>query len=308
MAKKNKKLLAILAIIVANVIWGITPVFNKIGLEQFSPMWFFVIRYSLATLLFLFIFRHRGKKIKPRDHLTIAISAWIGISLTIVTMYYGLRITRGLDASVIGSLGPVMLFWLSILFLKERFRWQPFIGTVIALGGSLAVMVGPVLASGSEGKTYVFGGLLVLTSIFLDQVGAILTKPLLKKYDLSKLALWRLIYAVVPVLLLALVLEPAPAFTFHTRTIVSLFYLVFFGIVIAFPLYYYGTKRLDVEDFSVLFYVDPVFGVLSSMLILGERPGISFAVGVVCIIVGILIAELHIKKRFKFVHWHLRHK
>jgi drug/metabolite transporter (DMT)-like permease len=306
MLKKTTKIKAILALVLANIIWGLTPAFNKLGLQEFAPLWLFVMRYLLATLLLVFIFRPSGKKIKTKDHVKVALSGWVGISLTIVMMYYGLRITRAIDAAVISSLGPIILFWLSIIFLKERFRWQPLIGTLIALGGSLIVVLGSILKTDNQvGGTYLFGGLMVFGSILADQVGAIITQPLLKKYDMSHLALWRLLYAIIPVLILALWLEPVPAFNIRPETAFSILYLALVGIVVAFALYYYGAKRLKVEDFSVLFYVDPIFGVLSSMLILGERPGVAFLGGVLCIIAGILVAELHLKAKLKFRVMHL---
>jgi drug/metabolite transporter (DMT)-like permease len=306
MRKRNAKIKALLALVLANVIWGLTPAFNKLGLQELAPLWLFVSRYLLATIFLLFIFRPHGKRIKPKDHIKVALSGWIGISLTIVAMYYGLRITRAIDAAVISSLGPIILFWLSIIFLKDQFKWQPLIGTLIALAGSLIVVLGYILRSDNpEGSIYLLGGLMVFGSIFADQIGAIITQPLLKKYDMSLLALWRLLYAIVPVFLLAIWLEPVPTFNIRPETAFSLLYLALIGIVIAFAFYYYGAKRLKVEDFSVLFYVDPIFGVLSSMLILGERPNVMFLSGVLCIIVGILVAELHIKTKLKFRVMHL---
>lgn len=306
MPKRNTKIKAILALVLANVIWGLTPAFNKLGLQEFAPLWLFVIRYILATLLLIFIFRPRGKKIQPKDHIKVALSGWIGISLTIVLMYYGLRITRAIDAAVISSLGPIILFWLSIIFLRERFRWQPLIGTLIALVGSLIVVLGSIVKTDETmGSTYIIGGLMVFSSIFVDQIGAIITQPLLKKYDMSLLALWRLLYAIVPVLFLAILLEPVPAINIRPETALSLIYLALIAIVIAFALYYYGAKRLKVEDFSVLFYIDPIFGVLSSMLILGEQPNAVFLSGVLCIVAGILVAEIHIKAKLKFRVMHL---
>ena len=300
---KNKKTAAIGAILLSNVIWGALYPANKLSLSFFTPLWYFAIRYTLAAVLFAVLFRKKGASIPVRDHIKIAVESWIGLSLAIVLTYYGLRLSRGMDAAIIASLGPLFLYWFSIMLLKERFKLRPLLGTLLALAGTIAIVAEPFFGQGRTTSYSVIGAGLILAGILLDVLGTVLIKPYLKKYDVSQLALFRFIYAVIPIFILALWFEPLPAWPTDPIIIASLVYGLL-AIIVGFPLYYYGLKRLDGEHVGVLFYIDPAVGALASTLLLQERPSSYFLGGLVCIIIGIILAESHIKKRHLLHSWH----
>lgn len=296
MKSRNKKLWAIIAIILAAGIWGINYPISKIGLQFYSPLWFFVLKYTFATLLFALLFKRRNQKIPRIHHIKIALESWLSLSCSIVISYYALRHVRGIDAAIIYSLAPMALYWFSVTILKERFRLQPLIGTIVALVGALIVVFNSTQTSQSSNTFAIIGMILLTVSILCDVLGTIFIKPYLKKYDANTLALYRFIYALVPIIILALWTEPLPRFHVEPLAIFSLLYGSLICVLIGFPLYYFGLKKLEGEDVGVLFYIEPILGVFSSFIILHEQPSAYFGAGAFLVLLGILVAEVHVKK------------
>ena len=72
-------------------------------------------------------------------------------------------------------------------------------------------------------------------------------------------------------------------------------------------LFYYAIVRIDVEDVSVFNYIAPVFGILGSIIILAEKPELSFWIGAILIGLGLYVAESTGYHEYKLSDVHLGH-
>ncbi|HEX9630043.1 MAG TPA: DMT family transporter, partial [Pyrinomonadaceae bacterium] len=79
--------------------------------------------------------------------------------------------------------------------------------------------------------------------------------------------------------------------------IVSLFYLAIVGSVIAFILYYWLVRRIDVTKSMLIALVTPVTAVLLGMLVLHEEMNWRTVVGGALIMSGITLLVIHRKQR-----------
>jgi drug/metabolite transporter (DMT)-like permease len=85
--------------------------------------------------------------------------------------------------------------------------------------------------------------------------------------------------------------------------IVAIGYNLIFGTLVAYYLYHAGLKRVSGEQVSVLFYIDPMVGVIGSVLILGEQFTMTTLAGVLLVIGGLYFSEL----RSHRIHGHFSH-
>src|SRR3990167_6444222 len=131
----------VLALIIANIIWGgASPIF-KFSLENIPPFTLAFIRFFFASFFFLpFVFKYRHQ-LTWRNFFEICLTSFFGITLNISAFFLGLQRTESINAPIIASAGPVFIFILSVIFLKERANRKIFGGMLIALIGVLIIIL-----------------------------------------------------------------------------------------------------------------------------------------------------------------------
>jgi drug/metabolite transporter (DMT)-like permease len=118
--------------------------------------------------------------------------------------------------------------------------------------------------------------------------------------DPQVLAAGQMVCGFPPLLVLGLATEGNP-FRFHwtMMAVVSLAYLVVVGSVIAFALYYWLVRHMEVTKTMLIALVTPVVAVVLGMMVLHERLNWRLFAGGGCIICG--IGMIVLRKRHKTV-------
>jgi drug/metabolite transporter (DMT)-like permease len=176
---KQKYLLPILAVILANVLWGISTPLIKVGLQSIPVPIFISTRFFVAALLLMPLARRVWRPFKGSQWLMLILAAVLDITLSVPAVNLGLTKTTASNAGIIWLLMPVLLFLLSVAFLKEKLSLKTFIGIMLALAGAL-IIIGKPWHSG--GMTSLTGNLLVLLAVFLNALAIIIIKPLTKLF------------------------------------------------------------------------------------------------------------------------------
>ena len=71
----------------------------------------------------------------------------------------------------------------------------------------------------------------------------------------------------------------------------SILYLAVFGTVLAFVLFYEGVSRIGASRATAFALLVPIFGVLGSVLVLGESIGAGTIVGGLAILAGLWLVQ-----------------
>src|SRR5205823_814043 len=102
----------------------------------------------------------------------------------------------------------------------------------------------------------------------------------------------------LPILIIGIATEGSP-FRFHwTMTaVISLAYLVVVGSVIAFALYYWLVRHMEVTKTMLIALVTPVVAVLLGMIVLHEKLNWRLFVGAACIISGLGLIVLRNRQK-----------
>lgn len=292
---------AILALIVANIIWGAAPPIFKWSLQDISPMSLAFYRFLLATLITLpFIWGNFA--IKPKDIIRMILIGLTGATFNILFFFYGLSFAPSINASIVGSAGPIVLIFGSIFFLKEKFNKKLMIGALIGLAGVLIIMFKP-LFSEHESQLAILGNMLFFLGLLGTISHTLLAKGLMKKYKPMVMTFWTFCIGTIGFF---------PFFYFDglktgfipqltTPVIVGIVFGAVLSSLAGYFLFFWALKYLPAEEVGVFVYLDPIVTILLAMPLLGEYPDFLFLIGALFVFGGIFIAEGRL-------HYHPFHK
>lgn len=304
--RKNKKILPTLALALAFLLWGFNTVFIKVSVDSMPVTLFLFIRFTLATLILLPFALRKRKKLKFKVKSRIILSSLIGLSAFMLLMGEGLKRTSALDTAVIFLIAPVVMYVLSIEILKEKFNPKILFGLIIALIGAGLVVVSPVLnATGStDGRSFV-GNLIVLVSVFIAVLGTVMVKQVLKKAPPIQVTTLR--FAVVPISMLPILYYQRPdifAINWSSSVILSLTYSILIGSVLSYSIYHWALKKISGEQSSVFHYLDPLGGVIGSIIFLNDTLTPIILLGASLTVLGVYLSEAKPKLHIHHLHAH----
>lgn len=286
---RHKHLLPILALILANVLWGLSAPLIKVGLQSIPVPIFIATRFFIASMLLLPFALRVWRPLTRTQLLTIILAAVLDISLSVPAVNLGLTKTTASNAGVIWLLMPILLSLLSIALLKEKLSLKTFLGIMLALAGSL-VIIGKPWDSGSA--TSLAGNLLVLLAVFLNALAVIVVKPLTKQFHYLQVGFMYYMIGVIPLMIYAstrLHSWQVDKTTVHSW---AAFIACIVISVISNPVFYYALRSKTVQNASVYQYLDPLAAVVGAWFLLSERPAPLFYIGVLFIVAGVYVVEM----------------
>jgi len=281
-------------------IWGSTWLFIKLGLADLPPLTFAGIRFLLASLILTAIILARRTR-WPRAGNEWALIAVVGVlqfSLNYGLVFWGEQhIPSGL-AAVLQSTFPAFGLVIAHLYLPyERITLPKVIGVLMGIVG-VAVIFSDQL--NVAGRMALLGSIALVLSAFFGAYGNVLVKAYSQKIDPLVLAAGQMAFGLLPLLVLGILVEGSP-FRFHWTIMaaVSLAYLVVVGSVIAFGLYYWLVRNMQVTTTMLIALVTPVTAVILGLVVLHEHLNWRLFAGGACIISGLALIVL--RKRQKTV-------
>ena len=269
-------------------IWGSTWLFIKLGLQDLPPLTFAGIRFLLASLILTAIILGRGVR-WPRQRADWLLIAAVG--LLQFTLNYGLvfwgeqRITSGL-AAVLQSTFPAFGLIIAHLYLpEERITAMKTAGILLGIAG-VAIIFSHQLTMAGSGALW--GSVALVLSACCGSYGNVLVKAYGTQIDPFVLAAGQMICGFPPLLTLGIATEGNPLRLHWTaRAVVALAYLVIIGSVVAFTLFYWLVRHMDVVNTMLIALVTPVVAVVLGMIVLHEQFNWRLFAGGACIISGI---------------------
>ena len=109
-------------------------------------------------------------------------------------------------------------------------------------------------------------------------------------FDPLILSAVQMTFGLVPLVAAGFVLEGSPlAFRWTPRALLSLVYLALVGSVVAFLLFYWLLRRMDVTKVLLIALVTPVLAVALGAAVLGEHLGARAFLGTALILGGVFL-------------------
>ena len=265
---------------------------GKFAAEQVPPAVIAVVRFSIAAVL-LWLWARLSHRPVPRPRREDALLVF-ALGFTVVFAYnlfflYGVRHSSAADGSVlVPGLIPITTALLAWVLRRERPSRRTQLGLLIALVG-LMIVVRP---SGAIDHDRVLGDLLFVGAAFAWAAYTLAGRRATARYG----SVSANVYATSAGTLLLLpftVLDGGWSPLVHASAGAAggIAYLAVLGTVVAFVAFYEGVRLIGAARAASFALLVPIFGVLSSVLVLDESLSVTLAIGGAIVIAGLWLAE-----------------
>jgi drug/metabolite transporter (DMT)-like permease len=293
----RQRLAGVAYVNLACLTWATNMVLGRWLRADIGPLTLTTFRFLLACLVFTILLRGRPpaeRRLAPDGRLLLGMAV-TGVVAFPAALYFGLRFTTAMNATLIHGLGPLVTGVLAAALTREAMSRRQVGGAVAGLAG-----VTILISSGSPAFWVDLhlnvGDLITLGSVVLWGLYSVLGRRVMRhRSPLSATALSA--YLGLPVLLLSAAWE-LPAFPLHLSPalVLAVLYIGLVPTVVGFLAWNAGVHRLGPSGAMVFYNTLPLYGVVLGSLVLQERLGLAPLLGGILIVGGALWAALERSK------------
>jgi drug/metabolite transporter (DMT)-like permease len=265
------------------IIWGGTFSVVKSGLSDISPMAFVAIRFWIASVVFIALFR---KKIFQISRPTLIRGCILGIFLFagFAGQTIGLLLTTASKSGFIT--GTLVIFTpIAQLIIERR---PPTVGNIV---GIILVTIGLWIFTSPQGSEFNTGDVLTLAAAVVWGVYIVCLDLFSKKHDSSQLTFIQVGATAV----LATVVIPfveIPFIHYSGNLLVAFLYTALLSTVVTTYAQTRYQKETTPTRAAIIFSLEPIIAAVLAYYFLHESIGSLGILGGTLIIIGLLISEL----------------
>ncbi len=265
-------------------LWGIGYVITKPGMDQFPPMLITGLRWGLTGLILVWWFPIPKKFIKK-----IFLISMVGCTIQYSLTYSGLNILDASSSILFVQCEVPFGVIIAYFYLKERPKIKNIIGVAIAFVGLIILSGSPNL----EGK--LIGVILVLSGAFTWSLAQVYAKEVSEKVNGVVLTAWLGILSGPQLIIGSQIIEGDVYNNIINADYKAWLIVLYLGILmnaLGYSIWYYVLGRYEVNKVIPTMLLLPVTGVITAIILLGERPDIETYIGGLIIIIGVGIILL----------------
>jgi drug/metabolite transporter (DMT)-like permease len=276
---KNRS--AILALIAAGSLWGVTVALSKLSLRWLDPSWLTAMRFLVAAPILGIIGRHGLRQaFTPR----ILVSGALGYGAVVLLQNVGIDQTSVSHGAIIVGALPVVVALVAVALGKGSARLVVWAGYAVALIGVVLV------AKGGGGGATDTGDMLVFASVVLSGAFIAVQPNLLKGRDVAAVTAVQFLAAELISLPLALLSGPLPHAPGNPGSVAAFVALALVGTILPFWLFAYGQARVTPELAGAFVNLEPLVGAVVGWVAFANPVGAWQILGALAVVAGIVIS------------------
>jgi drug/metabolite transporter (DMT)-like permease len=265
----------------------------RIGLDSLPPFLAAALRFTVAFLaLFIYtLWKHKHIPLDLKSHLFFLRFAFINFTAGYACVYWAEQYIGSGLTSVLFSVMPFYVFFLSIRMLpEEQITLKRFLGLLLGFVGIIFIFWDQIVIN--QGNVFfILAMIVVLIGPLFSALGTISAKHAMKRIDVLTLNTIPLLYTAINFYLLYFLFETELQVKFDDKAIFSILYLGLLGTALAFLLYFWLLKSRSAVMMSMITYITPPLALLWGWYILDEQITIYLLFGLGIIFTGILLAR-----------------
>ena len=285
-APPRKRLLVPLSLLSLYLIWGMTYLAMRIGLEAFPPFLLAALRFLIAGTFLYVVLRLRGAPRPSRKQ-------WIG-SAVVGTLLLaggngGVIFSEQWVATGLAAVGIAAVPLWTALFLGLWGRWptrNEWLGLGIGFVGVILLNVGQGMWANPE------GAIALLIAAISWALGSAWSKHIALPPGMMSSATEMLTGGVVLVIMSLGVREHAPDVAKIGPSLLALGFLVVFGSLVAFSAYGYLLRTVRPALATSYAYINPLVAIGLGVILAGEQLTLLEGLAVAVILSGVALVSL----------------
>lgn len=280
----NKSQRADIALLIVTIFWGTGFPATKFALQTISPLYHVGFRFLIAAALLSIIFY---KKMLNIDTGILKPAALMAVLLyaTYVLQTVGLLYTTASKSSFYSGLAVIFVPMLTFALYRTKVSINTVISVALAFAGLF------LLSYSSNAFSFTIGDFMTIMCSAVYAVLLLLTSDYVKVHDATQLSIIQMFFVAILGLLSAALFENWPS-SISLLSFNSLMFSAIFCTAFAFWMQATAQKFTSAAHVALIFTMEPVFGALTSWLILKEHLGLKGLFGGICILSAMLIAEV----------------
>jgi drug/metabolite transporter (DMT)-like permease len=279
-------------------LWGLAWPVGRFLATDLPPISIAVVRYAIVVPVLVAILRLRRTRLSIRRQWIVNLVAMGLLSTTLYQAFFlfGVKYAAASDDSLVIGVGPVLIAILASFVLNEPLTKTKVLGLVSGMSGIAVIsLLSP--------NTNVPNRLLGVTLVFGGAAAYALYTVLLRRFvsanqasdaemapsSLSILA-WISMFGWIFMIPFSL-LEAPWTYTWTTMSWLGILYLALLSTVVGYFFYVEGVTKIEASRAAIFSNLVPVFGVISSILLLGESASRWHGVSFLLILAGVVLVN-----------------
>ncbi len=281
MARQAKTAIGYLAVITP-LIWGTTYLTTTQFLPPDRPLLAATVRALPAGIILV-----AGRKLPPRGwRLRYLVLSILYVSAFFPLLFVAAYRLPGGVASVINSLSPIGVVLLSVAWLGTTLRAVHIAAGIVGVAGvALLVLT-------SSARLDFVGIAAMTTGVAMMVVATVLTKKWGRPPGVGPLEFtgWTFLLGGLVLLPFMLLIEGLPTHL-TARNVAGYLYVIVFGAVISYSLWFWCLERLPASAASFLSLINPVFAAILGWIVLDQSLNGTQLFGAVLVLVSVALGQ-----------------
>ena len=262
-----------LLFLLMSLIWGVTWIATKAGINVMPPLFFGAVRYVLVCAVMLVVVRGLRDVFAHGRAPRLIVTGVLVVVGTYGFLYWGMQFVASGVAGVVNmSMNPVCLFGFAILLGQERPTWRHALALALGVGGLVILFSGTADVAGTASELW--GAAALVAAALSYCLGSVLSRPLLGELTPLQLTAAQAIVGAIGLTALSLLLEPISAATFRALLtpvpIGGLLFLVIAGTFIAYTIFLRLVRDWGAPRAGLYSFVSPVVALLLGAIVYAE--------------------------------------
>tara|TARA_Y100001970_G_scaffold91591_1_gene115526 strand:- start:556 stop:1413 length:858 start_codon:yes stop_codon:yes gene_type:complete len=270
-------------------LWGFGFTVTKLGMQELSPMLINGLRWGLTGLVLVWWFPI------PRKYFAqIILISFIGCTVQYSLTYSGLNLINASSAVLLIQTEVPFGVLVAYFYLKEKPKLKNLLGILIAFLGLLILAGAPSL----EGK-YI-GIILLLSGTFTWSLGQVIAKNVSEKINGICLTAWIGVLSGPQLIIGSQFIEGDVYNKILSASFETWIIVLYLGLMmncLGYSAWYYVLGKYEVNKIMPIMLLIPVTGLITAIVLLGERPEINTYIGGLIIIFGVSLILLGKNKK-----------
>ena len=288
-----------LKLLLTMLLWGIAWPVGKLLAQGLPPVSIAVIRYAIVVPIFFLILALREHSVRiPKDRVSIfLILAVLNTTLYQAFFLFGVRYAAASDDSLVIGISPVLVAIMATVIVREPMRTQKVLGLLAGLSGVAVISIlspNVNVPNRPLGISLVFGGALVY-SVYTILLRRFLNRARSQAITRRKptpiaIITWVSLFGWLFLIPFSL-LEGPWNYSWNPNSWLSILYLALLSTVIGYLFFVEGVSQIGASRAAIFNNLVPVFGVLSSALLVGETLSIWHGASFLLIFLGVILVN-----------------